>query len=129
MLREISERNMLDTFCEKFCSIVDKHCNYVVVSGFVAIASGRTRGTEDIDMIIERIDLGKFTKLFRDLLHNNFVCMQSSKTEEVYDYLKENTSVRFTKKGMFLPEMEVKFSKDALDEYQPKFDSLLTISS
>ena len=53
MEREIRDRNILDTFCTEFCDIVEKHCKYIIVSGFVAIASGRTRGTEDIDMIIE----------------------------------------------------------------------------
>ncbi len=51
MEREVSDRNILDKFTEEFCSIIEKHCQYIVVSGFVAIASGRTRGTEDIDMI------------------------------------------------------------------------------
>ena len=46
--------------------------------------------------------------------------MQSSNAEEVYSYLKENISVRFTWKDKELPEMEIKFAKDILDEYQLK---------
>ncbi len=120
MQRQIKDRNILDKFCEDFCTIVEKHCKYIVVSGFLAIASGRTRGTEDIDMIIEKLSLEKFKELFSDLINHNFVCMQSSSAEEVYDYLKDNTSVRFTWKEKDLPEMEVKFAKDMLDEYQLK---------
>ncbi len=120
MGRQIEDRNLLDTFCEEFCAIVEKHCRYIVVSGFLAIASGRTRGTEDIDMIIERLSLDKFKELFSDLNKHKFVCMQSSRTEEVYDYLKDNTSVRFTRKDKELPEMEVEFAKDIVDEYQLK---------
>lgn len=120
MNREIKDRNILDRFCEEFCAIVEKHCKYIVVSGFLAIASGRTRGTEDIDLVIERITFDKFKLLFKDLAKNNFVCMQSSDAEEVYSYLKDNTSVRFTWKDKELPEMEVKFVKDILDEYQLK---------
>ncbi|MEK6901107.1 MAG: hypothetical protein AABX37_02090, partial [Nanoarchaeota archaeon] len=89
-----------------------------VVSGFLAIASGRTRGTEDIDMIIERISKDKFEALFRKLEDSNFVCMQSASPEEAYEYLTENISLRFTKKDKPVPEMEVKFSKDLLDNYQ-----------
>ena len=118
MEREIKDRNILDNFCEEFCKIVEKHCKYIIVSGFLAIASGRTRGTEDIDMIIEKISPEKFKLLFNDLKNNNFVCMQSSDSEEVYDYLKDKTSVRFTWKDKELPEMEVKFTKDILDDYQ-----------
>ncbi len=118
MERSISDRNILDKFCEDFCKIIEQHCRYIVVSGFLAIASGRTRGTEDIDMIIERVNLDKFKKIFSDLLNNDFVCMQSNKPEIVYEYLQDNTSVRFTRKNKPLPEMEVKFAKDLLDEYQ-----------
>lgn len=118
MEREIKDRNILDQFCEDFCKIVEKHCKYIIVSGFIAIASGRTRGTEDIDMIIEKIDLNRFKGLFEDLKNNNFICMQTNQDEEAYDYLKENTNIRFTRENKPLPEMEVKFAKDLLDEMQ-----------
>ncbi|MBU0460266.1 MAG: hypothetical protein KJ771_05655, partial [Nanoarchaeota archaeon] len=118
MEREIEDLNILNQFCIEFCKIIEKHCRYIVVSGFLAIASGRTRGTEDIDMIIEKIDLNIFKNIFIDLSRNGFVCMQSDKVEEIYDYLKDNLSVRFTWKNKELPEMEVKFAKDLLDKYQ-----------
>tara|TARA_Y100000310_G_scaffold343668_1_gene452372 strand:+ start:631 stop:1188 length:558 start_codon:yes stop_codon:yes gene_type:complete len=118
MEREVSDRNILDKFCEDFCEIVENHCKYIIVSGFLVIASGRTRGTEDIDMIMEKISLEKFSLLFKELEKNDFICMQSSKPEEVYEYLIDNTSVRFTRKNSPLPEMEVKFVKDELDLFQ-----------
>ena len=105
MDRHLSDRNILDAFCEEFCVIMQKYCRYIVVSGFLAIASGRTRGTEDIDMIIEKISQDKFTLLFRTLEQNNFVCMQSGSPEEAYAYLQEKLSLRFTKKDQPLPEM------------------------
>ncbi len=92
MERGIHDRNILDEFCESFCKIIEKHCKYIVVFGFLAIASGRTRGTEDIDMIIERVDPGKFHSIFSELTESGFVCMQSSTPKEVYDYLKDNRS-------------------------------------
>jgi hypothetical protein len=118
MKREVSERNILDSFCEEFCKIIEKQAKYIIVSGFVAIASGRTRGTEDIDMIIEKISLDKFKGLFDQLKKNNFSCMQTSQPEEAYNYLQENLSLRFTKENKPLPEMEIKFAKDMLDVYQ-----------
>ena len=111
-------KNILDKFCIDFCKVVEKNCKYIIVSGFVAIASGRVRGTEDIDMIIERLNLKKFIQLHKDLIKNNFVCMQSDSEQEIYDYLKDNLSVRYTYKNKPLPEMEVKFAKDYLDDYQ-----------
>lgn len=118
MERAVDNRNILDIFCEEFCSIVEKYSKYIIVSGFMAIASGRTRGTEDIDMIVERIASERFNELFQELSKQGFVCMQTSSSEEAYQYLVENLSLRFTRKSMPVPEMEVKFAKDSLDEYQ-----------
>jgi len=120
MERSVSDRNILDKFCEDFCKIIEKHCKYIIVSGFVAIASGRTRGTEDIDMIIEKLDLKKWKNLFEDLKKRGFICMQTNQAEDSFKYLKDKTSIRFTRKDLELPEMEIKFSKDLLDEYQIK---------
>ena len=120
MDRKIDDKTILDRFLEDFVIIVDKHCKYIVVSGFVAIAHGRSRGTEDIDMIIEKLDKKKFFFLHNELVEKGFECIQSENPEIVYDYLKNSVSVRYTRKGEFLPEMEVKFAKDELDEIQIK---------
>ena len=117
-MRGIGDRNILDDFCIKFSSIVEKHCKYIVVSGFVAISSGRSRATEDIDMIIERLNMINFGKMHQDLIANGFVCIQSEKPREIYDYLKNNVAVRYTLKNSPLPDMEVKFAKDELDMLQ-----------
>jgi hypothetical protein len=53
--RSVSDKTLLEEFAEDFCRILQKHSKYIIVSGFVAIAHGRTRGTEDIHVIIERI--------------------------------------------------------------------------
>ncbi|MBT5021654.1 hypothetical protein HOK51_04975 [Candidatus Woesearchaeota archaeon] len=118
MNRSISDTNILKKFAEEFCNIVEKHVKYIIVSGFVAISSGRVRGTEDIDMIISKIDLKQFQELHQDLINNEFVCMQSEQSSEIYEYLSNNTSVRYTWKNKFLPEMEIKFVKDDLDQEQ-----------
>ncbi len=118
MDRSISDRSILDQFCEDFCKILEKHCKYIIVSGFLVIASGRLRGTEDIDVIIEKITLNQFKILFRELKENNFVCMQSNDPETAYEYLNDHLSLRFTIRDRPVPEMEVKFAKDELDHYQ-----------
>ena len=118
MIREIKNRTILDEFTEAFVNVVEKHVEYIIVSEFVAIAHGRSRGTEDIDMIIEWIEKDKFLKLHNDLENAGFECMQSASGEIIYDdYLIDNLSVRYIKKGNFLPEMELKLAKDALDDY------------
>jgi len=85
----------------------------------VAIAHGRSRGTEDVDMIIERIGKDAFTRLHDDLLQAGFECIQSENPEIIYDdYLKDKTRVRYVRKGRYLPEMELKLARDELDDYQ-----------
>ncbi len=53
------EINQLDRFVFKFIKILEKYTDYVIVSGYVAILLGRDRGTEDIDIIITKIDMSK----------------------------------------------------------------------
>ncbi len=118
MERGISDKNILEKFTVDFCRIVDRHCPYIIVSGFVAIALGRTRSTEDIDMILPKLTLQKFLSLHEDLYSHGFSCIQSEDAKEMYEYLAERLSIRYTWKDTPLPEMEVKFAKDALDEEQ-----------
>ncbi len=121
MERKIDDRTILDKFVEEFCSIVEKHVKYIICSGFVAIAHGRTRGTEDIDMIIEKLTEERFIKLHKDLEDAGFECIQSDDPSKIFkDYLSYGTSVRYVWKseGHFPPEMEIKFAKDVLDEEQ-----------
>ncbi len=119
MESSVRDRNILDEFCIKFCSIVEKHAKYIIVSGFVAISTGRTRGTEDIDLIMERLDKQRYYALHKDLLQAGFLCMQSDNPGVLFDdYLSDNISIRYTLRNKRLPEMEVKFAKDKLDLYQ-----------
>ena len=112
-MRGTGERNILDEFCVGFCKVAERHAPYIVVSGFVAISSGRARATEDIDMIIRRLALPAFTALHDDLKKEGFVCMQSDDANEVFSYLDAGDSVRYTLEDKPLPEMELKFAKDA----------------
>ena len=127
-MRELSDRNILDGFCEKFCGIVDTHCRYIIVSGFVAISSGRVRGTEDIDLIIERLSKEQLEALHHDLIDAGFVCMQSASVDEIFSYLKDNLAVRYTLGDKPLPEMEMKFAKDALDNEQLQLRTKLPLT-
>lgn len=127
--RSIGDRNILDKFAEDFCEIVEKHCRYIIVSGFVAISHGRTRATEDIDMIIEKIDFLTFFRLHQDLISGGFEAIQSEKPEVLFkEYLLNGISIRYTRKGEHLPEMEVKLAKDSLDEIQLKTRAKLSLT-
>lgn len=119
IMRKVEDRTILDVFAEDFAEIVEKYCRYIIVSGFVAISHGRARGTDDIDMIIEKIPKEIFEKMHNELMKNNFECIQSDNSNVLFeDYLNTGVSIRYRRIGEFLPEMELKFAKDSLDEYQ-----------
>lgn len=121
MQRGIEDRNLLEQFASDFCKIIEHHCEYIVVSGFLAIASGRTRATEDIDMILPKITKDQFILIHQDLIKEGFDSMQGDSPKGLYDdYLNTGLSIRYIRTGIPLPEMEVKLAKDALDVYQLK---------
>ncbi len=119
MKREDKKGTILENFALDFVRIVERHAKYAVVSGFVAIAHGRNRATEDIDIIIERISEEGFARLHKELVKVGFECLQSPDPREIYgDYLSKTLSIRYVRKGTHVPEIELKLSRDALDEYQ-----------
>ncbi|MBI4044702.1 MAG: hypothetical protein HY392_03260 [Candidatus Diapherotrites archaeon] len=120
MERQVKDKNILNKFVEDFIQVVDKNrVKYAIVSGFVAISHGRSRGTEDIDLIIEKLSFENFKQLHNDLVKTGFDCIQGTNPLDLFnDYLIENSALRYTRKSQFIPEMEVKFAKDALDEKQ-----------
>ena len=115
-MSKVNDINILSKFTTDFCNIVKKHCKYVVISGFTAIATGRTRGTEDIDIIIPKLDKNSFLKLHNDLL-DKFEVLETDCFEEVFERLdKDKSNIRYVYKSKLLPNIELKFVKDLVDE-------------
>ena|SRR3989338_1375499 len=113
--------NSLDRFVIDFSEILNKlNIKYVFVSGYVSIIFGRNRSSEDIDLIIEKIDLQKFSALWNELV-KKFECIITEDKKNAYEeYLLNNHSIRFSEKGKFVPNMEVKFPKTELDLWSLK---------
>ncbi len=101
--REMTE---LDLFLKKFLEVIKKDSSYLVVSGFVSIPSGRTRGTEDIDVLIPVPEKGEFCEMFDDLIKNEFWCYPSEGYDSAYAYVKSLESIRFAKKDERFPNRE-----------------------
>lgn len=110
------ELNSLDMFVIDFISILNKlDIKYVLVSGYVAILFGRSRSSEDIDLFIEKLDSSKFKELWENL-YEKFECINTNDPKDAYEeYLLNNHALRFSKKGGFIPNMEIKFPKIELD--------------
>lgn len=108
--------NKLDRFVLPFVKILEKHVDYVIISGYVSILLGRTRATEDVDIFIKKIDEEKFSELYKELEEKGFWCLNSEKTEEIFSYLEDGLAVRFSLEGKPVPNFEIKFPKNNIDE-------------
>lgn len=108
--------NELDKFVLDFIRILEKHAKYVIVSGYVAILFGRSRGTEDIDMFIGRLGKQKIGIFYEELLQNSYYCLNSDDLDDIFQILEENMAVRFAKKNTVTPNFEIKFTKDSLQK-------------
>jgi len=110
------ESSNLDKFALDFTKIVEKHVDYVIISGYVSILLGRSRVTEDIDMFIKKISKEKFFQLYDELQEKGFWCLNADLENEVFSYLRDGLAIRFSRKELPIPNFEVKFPKDFLDE-------------
>lgn len=112
------ERNALDNFVISFAEILDLlKINYVIVSGYVAILFGRSRGTEDIDILIESISKEKFSELYATLIAKNYWMINSTTEKDAFELLNDKLSIRVAEKNKLIPNMEVKFVKDEIERY------------
>lgn len=103
--------NNLDIFVLDFVKILEKYARYVIVNGYVSILFGRSRATEDIDILVERKDLTSFFKT----LDKKSYWLINTEADEVNEMLYES-AVRVAKKGSVIPNFEIKFAKTRIDE-------------
>ena len=96
----------LDLFLRDFLAVLKKYADYLVVSGFVSISTGRVRGTEDIDVLVPQLEKEEFSRLFDDLSKNGFWCYQGNASKEIFPYIKELTSIRFARTDEVFPNIE-----------------------
>lgn len=110
----------LDTFVLDFLSVLKAYANYVIVSGYVTILFGRARGTEDIDIIIEKMDMRTFDRFFDELTNKNYWFLNSDDQKELFSMLNESLAVRIAKTNEIIPNIELKFVKDYFDNFSLK---------
>jgi hypothetical protein len=110
------ELNDLDKFVLDFCGLLD---NYVVVSGYVSILFGRSRATEDVDLLIPKMNFDEFEKLWKKIESRGFECINTDDSNEAFEMFHEH-NIRFARKGIPVPNMEFKLVKKWEDEYSIK---------
>jgi hypothetical protein len=77
-------------------------------------------GMEDVGIVIELLPTEKFTKLHESLVKAGFECIEFSDAGQICDYLKNDASVSYVRRGTSLLQMELKFARNDVDEYQIK---------
>lgn len=103
----------LDKFVIGFVKILNgMKIKYVIVSGYVAILFGRTRGTEDIDIFIGDIGRDSFHRLVQKLEQKKLWIVNTSSEEAAYRMLKDGDSIRVAEKNRAIPNIEMKISKE-----------------
>ncbi len=108
----------LDKFVMDFIRLLEKHgINYVIVSGYVAIFFGRARGTEDIDVLVERMDEEGFLSFYRSAMQNGYYFLNPEDGPGLYEMLSEGLGIRAAEDELIIPNMEMKFAKDDFDRY------------
>ncbi|MBU0628358.1 MAG: hypothetical protein KKC75_04155 [Nanoarchaeota archaeon] len=121
------EINDLDKFVFKFIRVLEKHTDYVIISGYVSILLGRSRSTEDVDVFIKPVSKIMFPVLYSDLIKKGFWCLNAQNVDGVYNYLEDGIAVRFAEKGQTIPNFEVKFAKKKMDE--EAFNDRITVKT
>ncbi len=108
----------LDEFVVEFTRLLEKHLlKYVIVSGYVAIFFGRARGTEDIDILLERMDAQKFLSFYSSALAQGYDFLNPEDADGLYEMLCEGSGIRAAKNEMIIPNIEMKFVKDDFDKF------------
>lgn len=115
-MKKIDDMDILSRFTIEFCEIVEKHCPYVIVSGFLPISTGRSRGTEDIDIIVPKLSFEEFRKLHDELSEKfSLINLEGLDLKEIYEDYLLDSNIRYAYKDRIIPNMEFKFAKNAVD--------------
>ena len=111
------EITTLDKLVIKFTEAMG-NVDYVIVSGYVAIFFGRIRGTEDIDILLNKMDIKQIGELHERLLKSGFEPVNNVEDSKgAYELLSEGSSLRYAEKGTWAPNFELKFTKKPLDRH------------
>jgi hypothetical protein len=104
------ELTIYDELALKFSNILNQNgIEYIFVSGYVAILFGRSRTSEDIDLLVKRISYEKFRELWI-ILESDFYCHNTSNPKTAYnDYLENKLALRFSIKDTVIPNVEFKW--------------------
>jgi hypothetical protein len=115
--RRLSE---LDLFVCRVLDILTSYTPYVIVSGYVAILFGRTRSTEDVDLLIPICDESTFLLLHDRFIEQGYEFLNAENGRGLYAILASGSGIRLSEKDVFIPNIEIKFTRNESDAYSFK---------
>ena len=107
----------LDRFIFEFVQILENYSDYVIISGYVPILFGRTRGTEDVDVFIRNIDEKTFSSFYNDIISKKFYFLNPENKKGLFEMLNEKLAIRAAEKDTIIPNIKLKFIKDDVDNF------------
>lgn len=107
--RTLSE---LDELVLEFVALLDEEgIQYTIVSGYVAILTGRSRATEEIDTVIERLPRERTTAL-ADRLREEGYWGATMPLDELHETFSDGLRQRVAEEGTMIPNFELWFAKN-----------------
>lgn len=105
--------NDLDELAIRFATILDDlGIEHVFISGYVAILAGRSRATEDIDVLLERTTAEKIDQLVTALKEDG-LWGPAMPLDEMEEMLEDN--IWIARDDEMIPHLEAKFVDDEYD--------------
>jgi hypothetical protein len=92
----------------------DLDIEYVVVSGYVAVLLGRSRATEDVDVITEPFSEATAAELAGRLREAGY-WGSAMPLDSMHEMLSDDSIVRIAEDGHRVPNVELKFATDEYD--------------
>lgn len=119
------ELTLLDELALDFSEMLQRHgIKHVFVAGYVAILFGRSRVSEDIDIIVEKISMDNFISFWDKL--EDYYCHNTSDASEAYrEYLENEIALRFSKEDVVIPNIEFKIANT--DQQESVLDEEITV--
>ncbi len=103
------ERSALDEAVIGFTNVLDScGVDYVIVSGYVAVLTGRARATEDVDIILDTLAEAETDNLVSTLKDEGYWGM-AMPLAEMYSMLADGERIRIAADGELYPNFEVWF--------------------
>lgn len=109
------EPNQLDELAIVFSEILDRFAiEHVYIAGYVAILAGRARSTEEVDVLLPKLDEETVEQLTAALVDEGF-WGPAMPLSSMYEMLENGDNIWVAPEDQITPHLEVKLAQDEFD--------------